>query len=161
MRADEVAGQARADRLARLVEEARRVGPLREVDLVLPESGCVDRLLQPADMDALLDAVQHDPEQNLPYWAELWPSGIALADLLEREPGLVAGARALEVGCGLGVTAIAALRAGADLLAADYAPEALVLCRANALANAGREPATLQFNWRRPGPDLLDVAGAG
>ena len=21
-----------------------------------------------------------DPEQNLPYWAEIWPSGIALAD---------------------------------------------------------------------------------
>ncbi len=161
MRADEVAGQARADRLARLVEEARRVGPLREVDLALPESGRVYRLLQPADMDALLDAVEYDPEQNLPYWAEIWPSGIALGDLLEREPGLVGGARALEVGCGLGVTAIAALRAGADLLAADYAPEALVLCRANALANAGREPDTLQFNWRRPGPDLLDLAGAG
>ena len=56
---------------AELRRQIESIGPLREVELRLPESGVVYRLLQPADLDALLDAVEHDPEQNLPYWAEL------------------------------------------------------------------------------------------
>lgn len=119
--------------------------------VALPWSGGELVIARPAEIDPLLDAVKHDPEQNLPYWAEVWPSGIALADLIAREPSLVAGLPALEIGCGLGTTASAALRAGADLLAADYYPDALAACRANCLVNAGREPATLAFNWRDPG----------
>lgn len=118
--------------------------------VALPWSGAELAISRPAEIDPLLDAVEHDPEQNLPYWAELWPSGIALADAILREPALVAGLPALEIGCGLGTTASAALRAGADLLAADYFPDALAACRANCRANAGREPATLAFNWRDP-----------
>src|SRR3712207_8681258 len=44
------------------------------------------------------------------------------------------GERALEIGCGLGITAIAAVRAGADLTITDYAADALTLCRYNVLA---------------------------
>jgi predicted nicotinamide N-methyase len=102
-----------------------------------------------------------DPEQNLPYWAELWPSGIALAAKIIREPDTVRGQRVLELGSGLGVTAIAALRAGADLLVTDYAPEALTLCALNTLDQAGAEPAALRLNWRDPSRQLLDAVGEG
>ena len=146
-----------ASRLAGLRRELEPIGPLDEVGVRLPSFLRTFQILQPRDLDRLIDAVEHDPEQNLPYWAELWPSGIALADALVARPDLVRGRRALELGCGLGVTAIAALMAGADLTVTDYAPEALLLCRDNALANAGREPAALQINWRRP-PDALFVA---
>jgi predicted nicotinamide N-methyase len=54
------------------------------------------------------------------------------------------------------VTAIAALRAGADLLVTDYSPEALALCSLNALAQTGAQPRTLRVNWRDPGPRLHD-----
>jgi predicted nicotinamide N-methyase len=91
----------------------------------------------------------------------LWPSGIALAASIARAPDLVRNARCLELGCGLGVTAVAALRAGADLLATDYAPQALALCRHNCLVNAGRAPRTLQMNWRRPTRRLRTLAGQG
>ncbi len=67
----------------------------------------------------------------------------------------------MELGCGLGVTAIAALRAGADLLVTDYSPEALALCSLNALDQAGEQPKTLRVNWRDPGPTLRDAAGDG
>lgn len=143
------------------VEELRNVGPLRETPLTLPESGLSLRILQPTDLDLLLDAVADDPEENLPYWAELWPSGIALADAIEAEPERLRGRRVLELGCGLGVTAIAALRVGAELLATDYAPEALALCRRNAATNAGREPATLQLNWRAPSEAFWTAVGDG
>jgi predicted nicotinamide N-methyase len=109
---------------------------------------------RPVDYDRLIDDAAADPEQNLPYWAELWPSGVALAAKIARDPGIVRNRRVLELGCGLGVTAIAALRAGADLLVTDYAPEALALCALNALDQAGVLPQTLRVNWRDPNSTL-------
>lgn len=119
------------------------------------------RIARPADIDPLIDAAEDDPEQNLPYWAELWPSGIALADAISLEPGLVAGRPVLEIGSGLGVTAAAALRAGANLTVTDYAEQALLLARLNSLRNASREPETLRINWRNPPDALFDLAPGG
>jgi predicted nicotinamide N-methyase len=111
---------------------------------------------RPVDYDQLIDDAAADPEQNLPYWAELWPSGVALAAKIARNPAMAQGRRVLELGCGLGVTAIAALRAGADLLVTDYSPEALALCSLNALEQTGAQPRTLRVNWRDPGLRLHD-----
>lgn len=139
----------------------REVGPLHEVRVTLPRAGRRYAILRPTHTDRLLDRAATDPEQHLPYWSELWPSGIALADAIAKQPDVLRGRPILELGSGLGVTAIAALAAGADLLAADYSPESLRLCRLNALRNVGREPATLVLNWRKPEPALFERAGAG
>ena len=150
------------ERLRRLRAEAERIdGSLANVRLDLPRSGRRYEIVRPTDTEGLLDRAAADPEQNLPYWSEIWPSGIALADAIARQPNALRGKRVLEIGSGLGVTAIAALQAGAELTVADYSPESLLLCRHNALRNAGREPATLQINWRRPSAALFDLAGAG
>ena len=53
-----------------------------------------------ATRDALLDEEAFEHEEFLPYWAELWPSAIALARVLARRP--LTGRRVLELGCGLG-----------------------------------------------------------
>ena len=66
----------------------------------------------------------------MPYWAELWPSGIALARHVVELP--LDGLRVLELGCGLGLPSLAAALAGAESLATDWAPEAVELLRANA-----------------------------
>lgn len=129
---------------------AAEIGPLLEEHLRLPRSGRELSITRPRDTDSLLDQVADDPEQNLPYWAELWPSGIALAEAIYGDPALVRNQPVLELGCGLGVTAIAALASGAEILATDYASEALTLCHLNCLHNAGKEPATLRVNWRQP-----------
>jgi predicted nicotinamide N-methyase len=135
-------------------------GPLRVDHVGLPGTTQTMTISRPVDYDRLIDDAAADPEQNLPYWAELWPSGVALAAKIAREPGIVQGRRVLELGCGLGVTAIAALRAGADLLVTDYAPEALALCSLNALDQAGAQPQTLRVNWRDPGPTLRAAAAS-
>lgn len=154
-------GQPAPTRLAALRADAAGIGRLVDETIVLPRAGRTMVLVRPGDMDELLDRAVGDPEQNLPYWCEIWPSGVALADAILTEPGHVADGPVLELGSGLGITAAAALLAGADLVAADYAPEALGLCRLNCLANAGREPETLTLNWRRPGDDLFNLAGDG
>jgi predicted nicotinamide N-methyase len=109
---------------------------------------------RPIDYDRLIDDAAADPEQHLPYWAELWPSGVALAAKITRDPRIVRGRRVLELGCGLGVTAVAALKAGADLLVTDYSSEALTLCALNTLDQAGMAPRSLQVNWRDLGSPL-------
>ena len=152
-------------RLARLRAELAQTpsvsNALREVEIVLPVSRDRVHVLKPVDADSLLDASVHDPEQNLPYWAEIWPSGLALAEAILAHPDRVRGRRVLEIGSGLGLTAVAALQVGADLTVADYSPESLLLCRYNCLWNTGREPHWLQINWRKPSDELFAVAGAG
>lgn len=47
-----------------------------------------------------------------PYWCRLWPSAVALAQLILQQPGLVKGKRVCDIGCGLGLAGIAAALAG-------------------------------------------------
>lgn len=148
-------------RKAELLAELAHVGPLRVDTVVLPQEQATLRIARPEQFDHLLDHVENDPEQNLPYWAELWPSGIALAAAILQEPRQLADRRVLELGCGLGVAAIAALRVGADLLVTDYAPEALALCALNTIDQAGVEPQSLRLNWRQPNAALFAAAGEG
>lgn len=151
-----------ADPMTALRAEVDAIGSGVTETVSLPRSGRELRITRPTNMDDLLDRIVDDPEQNLPYWAELWPSGIALADAILDEPALVAGQRTLELGCGAGTTAAAALLAGADLTVTDYAPEALILCRYNALANGAPEPEqALRMNWRAPHVDFLAEVGRG
>ena len=105
-----------------LVEE---VVPLRDGELAV---------LRPRDSEALLDEEAFEREELMPYWAELWPSGVALARAVASVS--LGGRRVLELGCGgLALPSIAAALAGARVLATDWATDALDLARANAERN--------------------------
>ena len=104
-------------------------------------------LLRPRDSEALLDEEAFEHEEYLPYWAELWPSGVALADALgERD---VAGLRVVELGCGLAVPSIAAAARGARVLATDWSPDAVALARRNARRNGVSIEAAVS-SWTAP-----------
>jgi predicted nicotinamide N-methyase len=96
----------------------------------------------------------------LPYWALVWPSGLALAETILAHPDTLRDKRTLELGCGLGTTAIAALATGASLSVADSFAETLLFCRYNTLRNAGRQPHTLLLNWRTSAGRAACVAHA-
>ena len=85
---------------------------------------------------------------HLPYWALLWPSGLALAEALLAEPAVAGGKRTLELGCGLGVTATVALQLGARLTVSDLFDDALLFAGYNTRRGAGRAPTALLLNWR-------------
>lgn len=90
-------------------------------------------ITRPVDAESLLDEDAFEHEEFLPYWAELWPSGRALAEIVgERD---VAGIRVVELGCGLGLPSLVAALGGADVLATDWSPDAIELLRTNAEAN--------------------------
>jgi predicted nicotinamide N-methyase len=78
----------------------------------------------------------------MPYWAELWPSGLALARGL---PNL-AGLDVVELGCGLGIPSLVAAARGARVTAVDWAVEAIDLLLRNAERNA-LEVAAVHADW--------------
>lgn len=129
--------------------------------IVLPRTGERYTIRGPSheDHDRLFAEARAADEGQLPYWADIWPSGVALADLALLRADTLAGLAVLELGCGLGLTATAATAAGADLYVGDYSPLSLAFCRLNALRNTGRAPRPLEFNWRDPLPEALDRVG--
>jgi len=103
------------------------------VEESVPLRDAVLQVLRPRDAEALLDERAFEHEEFLPYWAELWPSGVALA---RRVAGrALKGARVLELGCGLGLPSLAAALAGGRVLATDWSPQAIELLRDNAERN--------------------------
>jgi predicted nicotinamide N-methyase len=100
---------------------------------------------RPDDPESLIDESRFDEDEFLPYWAELWPSGVALARYVA---GLdLTGQHVLELGCGLALPSLAASLAGADVLATDWAPEAIDLVALNAALN-GVALRTAVLDWR-------------
>jgi len=80
-----------------------------------------------------------------PYWAFAWAGGQALARYVLDHPDTVAAKAVLDLGSGSGLTAIAAMRAGAaSTLAADLDPMALASVALNAAANGVRIDVTDQ-----------------
>ncbi|GIX48249.1 MAG: type 12 methyltransferase [Candidatus Tectimicrobiota bacterium] len=121
-------------------------------DLTLNLAGQPFRLTCVADLEALLarlDPVTFAEDERLPYWAELWPSAVALADYLLRRLCL-AGKRVLELGCGLGLVSLVAARQGARVLGIDYEPAAIAFARHNARRNACRHARFRLMDWRYP-----------
>jgi predicted nicotinamide N-methyase len=157
-----------ADLAARrtLREEVIALGtPEREYQLILTMPEESDRLLDDLvdSLAAAAAAGEIPPDEaalHLPYWMMPWASGFALAEAVLADRAAVAGKRTLELGCGLGVTATAALIAGATLTANDCFDEALLYCRFNTLRNTGYAPETLLADWRQPAQHAR-LAGAG
>jgi predicted nicotinamide N-methyase len=107
------------------------------------------------NIDHLLDElIEQGPEsigvkdERLPYWAELWPSSIALSQYIIGKAEIIAGVTAIELGCGVGLAGMAAARKGAEVLVSDYQPDALRLAELNWLMNLGKSPAMQLMDWR-------------
>jgi len=96
-----------------------------------------------------------------PYWAFAWAGGQALARYILDNPALFTGKRVLDLGAGSGLTAIAAMKAGAaHVLAADIDELALEATRINAGENAVSVDTTAQDLLAAP-PDAYDVILVG
>src|SRR3984957_12195173 len=113
-------------------------------------------LLRPENSDTLISEADYVMDERLPYWADLWPSSHVLAArVLEDTP---ARGRAMELGCGLGLVTIAALRAGYDVLATDYYAQALEFTQENVRRALARDVTTQLVDWTAPPPlDPFDL----
>ena len=132
----------RAD-LERRFRTARRVVTLGGLEV---------ELLSPANPDDLISEDDYVKDERLPYWADLWPSAQILAREV-REMRL-AGERVLELGCGLGLVAIAAAMAGARVTATDYYDDAVLFARLNVAEATGAAIEARMVDWTAMPADL-------
>jgi predicted nicotinamide N-methyase len=114
-------------------------------------------ITHPRSAEELIDEAEYALDERLPYWAELWPSALVLAERLAACD--LRGRRVVELGCGVGLPAVVAALGGADVLATDWYADALAFTRANAGA-AGVAVRTLLVDWAAPSPELLATPAA-
>jgi predicted nicotinamide N-methyase len=118
----------------------------RVVDTVVDVAGRDLSVLHPASAEDLIDERDFERDERLPYWAELWPSARVLAARVAAMNGV--GQRAIELGCGAGLVAIAAAVAGFDVMATDYYLDATRFAKLNAWRNVEAEIDTAVVDWR-------------
>lgn len=115
-------------------------GFIRANTRLLPVPHAPEIRLQVADEATALWQKTEDALQAIglppPFWAFAWAGGQALARYILDNPGVAAGARAVDFASGSGLVAIAAARAGArHVTASDLDPFAVAAIRLNAAAN--------------------------
>lgn len=119
-------------------------GFCRLKETTVPLHGKSLAILSVANVSELVDRAE--TVEELPFWAELWPSAIALsrffgeADLKERS--------LLELGAGVGLVGLAACLQGARVVQTDFVPLALEFCRVNANRN-GLATERFLADWRK------------
>lgn len=105
------------------------------------------QILSIADLDELLDDVQL--EEDIPFWAELWPSACGLLRYLEEKGATyLKNDDVLELGCGTGLVGIGVQLCGGRLTQSDYVPDALQFATVNAVRNGLPPAQPLQADWR-------------
>ncbi len=142
--------QAQQDRILRRYTLRRRRFPLR---------GGTLSLVAPRSMEDLLTGARlahYERIGRLPYWADIWPASLALAQAIARGPDLT-GLRVLDLGCGVGLAGTAAAWRGAAVTFVDCEPDALAFARFNAEQNRGQGVVTLRHDFERaPVPGTFD-----
>ncbi len=88
-----------------------------------------------------------EDDDQIPYWAELWPASRGLAQYIWEQVDF-GGGKVLELGAGLGLPGLVAARKGARVTISDYQPEALKIAIRNALRNGIEGIAFELADWR-------------
>ena len=114
----------------------------RSIELVLPADP--EQGLQEALAAEAAGTVGCDP-----YWGLLWPAAAQTAELILNHHWPVR-LRAMELGCGVGLTGIAALLAGHEVTFSDHAPSAVKIAQENAGRNGFDDVPGLVFEWQEP-----------
>ena len=110
-------------------------------------------LHRPADLETMwerLDAEEFLADERLPYWVVLWPSSLVLADWLVEHSTRISGKICLDLGCGLGLTAMVGAIAGGKVLGLDYEKQALFYAMKNAAVNESPPVLWAAMDWRTP-----------
>lgn len=107
-----------------------------------------------AESQSFLDRHELDP----PYWAFVWPGGLALSSYLLRNPAVVRGKRVIDFGSGSGLCALVAKALGAsEVVAVDRDP----LARTAIRLNAARQALDVEAVAAAPDIGATDVLLAG
>ena len=88
-----------------------------------------------------------DPSTPFPFWAKLWPSSIALLDVLEAHPHLIQNKHVLEIGAGIGLPSLMMAGVAKSIQISDYDKEAVALLQKNIEHLRLQNAEALQLDW--------------
>lgn len=104
--------------------------------------------------DADIDEVK---DERIPYWAELWPSALALSEYLTESNYISSHTKVLELGCGLGLPGIVAGKLGATVTFTDYMQAPLDFAKKNWELNHTTSAKFNLLDWRNPEKIIADI----
>ena len=82
-----------------------------------------------------------------PFWAKLWPSSIALLDVLKAHPHLIQNKHILEIGAGIGLPSLMMAGIAKSVQISDYDKEAVDLLQKNIEHLQIQNAEALQLDW--------------
>ena len=88
-----------------------------------------------------------DPNTPFPFWAKLWPSSIALLDVLKAHPHLIQNKHVLEIGAGIGLPSLMMAGVAKSIQISDYDKEAVALLQKNIEHLQLQNEEALQLDW--------------
>lgn len=88
-----------------------------------------------------------DPTTPFPFWAKLWPSSIALLDVLKAHPHLIENKHVLEIAAGIGLPSLMMADITKSIQISDYDKEAVALLQKNIEHLQIQNAQALQIDW--------------
>jgi predicted nicotinamide N-methyase len=88
-----------------------------------------------------------DPNTPFPFWAKLWPSSIALLEVLKAHPHLIQNKYVLEIGAGIGLPSLMMAGVAKSIQISDYDKEAVALLQKNIEHLQLQNAEALQLDW--------------
>jgi predicted nicotinamide N-methyase len=88
-----------------------------------------------------------DPATPFPFWAKLWPSSIALLDVIKAQPHLIQNKHVLEIGAGIGLPSLMMAGVTKSIQISDYDKEAVALIQKNIEHLQLQNVEALQLDW--------------
>ena len=91
--------------------------------------------------------IKIEPNTPFPFWAKLWPSSIALVNVLENNPNWIRDKHVLELGAGIGLPSLMLAGLVKFIQVSDYADEAVELLQKNIAHLNLMNVQALQLDW--------------
>lgn len=93
------------------------------------------------------DLLDLDPATPFPYWAKVWPSAIALLNLLQKHPNWINDKNVLELGAGIGLPSLMMANEAKAIQVSDYNLDAVELLQKNIAHLQLQNAQALQLDW--------------
>lgn len=109
------------------------------------------------NLEELWEKIGVEDYNRIPYWVELWPSSLILGIWLNLSKLDIFNKICLDLGCGIGLTALIGQNLRAKVIAVDYEPQALSFCKINARLNHVDQPAWILMDWTNIGLKRMSI----
>ncbi len=109
--------------------------------------------------DIYASLLKLDPTTRFPFWTKLWPSSIALLDVLKAHPHLIQNKHVLEIGAGIGLPSLMMAPITKSIQISDHDIEAVALLKKNIEYLQLQNAEALQLDWnnvpKNMNPDVV------